>query len=388
MRKVFSIGAVAVKRMLRERSNIFFVFIFPIALVLLIGVQFGGAAQLVVGVSQEDDSALAGDIVAAVDEEAALMVRHFDSPAEVVTATERGTVQAGLLFPAGFDQAAADGVPIEIGYVRRPDGSGAQIQSVVSAAVGRVMAPVGAAQFAAVETDFGYEQALATARRVAEQIEPVEVEVSRVGEAIFPDTMGQFDLGAASQLTLFVFLTSLAGGSALILTRQLGISRRMLSTPTPIRTIILGESMGRFGTALVQGVYIMVLTLIVFGVNWGDPVGAAAVLVALSAAGAGAGMLLGATFSNDQQASGIGVVLALGLAALGGAMMPIELFSPTMRQIAHITPHAWALDAFAELVRRGGGLFDILPELGVLAIYALVLLGLASWRLRVAITRT
>jgi ABC-2 type transport system permease protein len=374
--------------MLRERSNIFFVFIFPIALVLLIGVQFGGAGQLVVGVSQEDDAALARDIVAAVDEEAALTVRHFDSPADVVTATERGTVQAGLLFPAGFDQAAADGVPIEIGYVRRPDGSGAQIQSVVSAAVGRVMAPVGAAQFAAVETDFGYEQALATARRVAEQIEPVEVEVSRVGEAIFPDTMGQFDLGAASQLTLFVFLTSLAGGSALILTRQLGISRRMLSTPTPIRTIILGESMGRFGTALVQGVYIMVLTLIVFGVNWGDPLGAAAVLVALSAAGAGAGMLLGATFSNDQQASGIGVVTALGLAALGGAMMPIELFSPTMRQIAHITPHAWALDAFAELVRRGGGLFDILPELGVLAIYALVLLGLASWRLRVAITRS
>jgi ABC-2 type transport system permease protein len=388
VRKAFSIGAVAVKRMLREKSNIFFVFIFPIALVLLIGVQFGGAGQLVVGVSQEDDAALARDIVAAVDEEAALTVRHFDSSAEVVTATERGSVQAGLLLPAGIDQAAADGVPIEIGYVRRPDGSGAQIQSVVSAAVGRVMAPVGAAQFAAVETDVGYEAALATARRVAGQIEPVEVEVSRVGEAIFPDTMGQFDLGAASQLTLFVFLTSLAGGSALILTRQLGISRRMLSTPTPITTIILGESMGRFGTALVQGVYIMVLTLIVFGVNWGDPLGAAVVLVALSAVGAGAGMLLGATFSNDQQASGIGVVLALGLAALGGAMMPIELFSPTMRQVAHMTPHAWALDAFAELVRRGGGVVDILPELGVLAIYAMVLLGLASWRLRVTITRS
>ena len=388
MRKAISIGAVGVKRMLRERSNIFFVFIFPIALVLLIGVQFGGAGQLVVGVSQEDDASLARDIVAAVEEEPALTVRHFDSPAEVVTATERGSVQAGLLLPAGIDQATAAGVPIEIGYVRRPDGSGAQIQSVVSAAVGRVMAPVGAAQFAAVETDFAYDEALTTARRIAGLIEPVEVEVSRVGEAIFPDTMGQFDLGAAQQLTLFVFLTSLAGGSALILARQLGISRRMLSTPTPLTTIILGESMGRFGTALVQGVYIMVLTLIVFGVNWGDPLGAAAVLVALSATGAGAGMLLGATFSNDQQASGIGVVAALGLAALGGAMMPIELFSPTMRQVAHVTPHAWALDAFAELVRRGGGIIDILPELGILAAYALVLLGLASWRLRVAITRS
>lgn len=101
----------------------------------------------------------------------------------------------------------------------------------------------------------------------------------------------------------------------------------------------------------------------------------------------GAGMLMGSIFSNDQQASGIGVVLALGLAALGGAMLPIELFSDTMRQVAHITPHAWALDAFAVLVREGGTTLDILTELGVLAGYATVLLGLASWRLRVAITR-
>lgn len=98
-------------------------------------------------------------------------------------------------------------------------------------------------------------------------------------------------------------------------------------------------------------------------------------------------MLMGATFSNDQQAAGVGVMVALGLAALGGAMFPIDLFSPTMQRIAHITPHAWALDGYAELVRRGGSTIDILPELGVLAFYALVLLALASWRLRVAITR-
>jgi ABC-2 type transport system permease protein len=161
----------------------------------------------------------------------------------------------------------------------------------------------------------------------------------------------------------------------------------MLSTPTPIRTIVVGESLGRFGTALLQGVYIMILTLIIFQVDWGDPLAAVLILIALSAVGAGAGMLMGATFSNDQQAAGVGVMVALGLAALGGAMFPIDLFSPTMQRIAHVTPHAWALDGYAELVRRDGSTIDILPELGVLALYALVLLALASWRLRVAITR-
>jgi ABC-2 type transport system permease protein len=81
------------------------------------------------------------------------------------------------------------------------------------------------------------------------------------------------------------------------------------------------------------------------------------------------------------------VVISLGLAALGGCMLPIELFSPTMQKVAHITPHAWALDGFAELVRHGGSPVDILPELGVLTAYATVLLVLAGWRLRVAITR-
>ncbi|HEX6285982.1 MAG TPA: ABC transporter permease, partial [Acidimicrobiia bacterium] len=205
--------------------------------------------------------------------------------------------------------------------------------------------------------------------------------------SLFPASLGRFDLGAASQLVLFTFLTALAGSAALILTRQLGISQRMLSTPTSLGTIVVGESVGRFGTAMVQGLYIIVLTLIIFGVNWGDPVGAILLLVAFAAVGAAAGVLMGSVFSNDQQAGGVGVVLSIGLGALGGCMLPIELFSPTMQRVAHITPHAWALDGYAELVRRDGNVADILPELGVLVAYAAVLFVLASWRLRVAITR-
>ncbi|NND14614.1 MAG: ABC transporter permease, partial [Acidimicrobiia bacterium] len=84
---------------------------------------------------------------------------------------------------------------------------------------------------------------------------------------------------------------------------------------------------------------------------------------------------------------GFGVVAGLGLAALGGAMIPLEFFNDTMQTVAHFTPHAWALEGFAELVRRDANVVDILPQLGALAVFALVFLGLAAWRLRVAITR-
>ena len=83
----------------------------------------------------------------------------------------------------------------------------------------------------------------------------------------------------------------------------------------------------------------------------------------------------------------VGLLLSLGLGALGGTMMPLDFFSPTLRTVAHLTPHAWAVDGFADLVRHDGGIAAILPELGVLMGAAAVLMALASWRLRHALTR-
>ncbi|MGA7097335.1 MAG: ABC transporter permease [Acidimicrobiia bacterium] len=385
--KVLAIAWSNVRRMLRERSNIFFVFIFPVALILLIGAQFGGDFNPPVGIHLADSDPLAMQVATEIEAEDSLDVRRFPTKEALTTAVERGNVQAGVLIPSGMTTTAEAGGASEIGYVARPDGSGQQLAAVVDAAIARVMTPVGAAQFAVSKTGAEFGDALDVARSSRDLAPGLDVEQTAVGEALFPSTLGRFDLGAAQQLVLFTFLTALAGSAALIRSRQLGITRRMLSTPTSTRTVVMGEGAGRWAVAMVQGLYIVFFTFLAFRVNWGDPIGTMAILIFFAAAGAGAGMLMGSTFNNDQQASGVGIVLSIGLAALGGCMLPIELFPPTLKTIAHITPHAWALDGFAELVRRGGTILDILPELGILALYALVLLLLAAWRLRSVITR-
>jgi ABC-2 type transport system permease protein len=68
-------------------------------------------------------------------------------------------------------------------------------------------------------------------------------------------------------------------------------------------------------------------------------------------------------------------------------MMPLEFFSPTMLTVAHFTPHAWAADGFAALVRHDGTVLDIAGELGVLSAYAVALFALGSWALRRRILR-
>jgi len=385
--KVLAIAWSNVRRMLRERSNIFFVFIFPIALILLIGAQFGGDFDPAVGIHQQDQDPLASAVSEQIEANESLAVTVYATEEELTTAVEGGSAQAGVFLPAGMSDQAADDTQIEIGFVARPDGAGPQLQSVVAADIATVMTPVGAARFGAEKTGATFDEALEVALAQAGSAPGLDVETTDVGESLFPSTLGRFDLGAPQQLVLFTFLTALAGSAALILSRRLGISRRMLSTPTSTGTIVVGEGTGRWAVAMVQGLYIVIVTLILFQVNWGDPWGALLILVTFSAVGAGAGMLMGATFNNDQQAGGVGVVVSLGLAALGGCMLPIELFSPTMTRVAHLTPHAWALDGFSELIRRDGTVADILPELGVLTAYAAVLLLLAAWRLRVVLTR-
>ena len=99
---------------------------------------------------------------------------------------------------------------------------------------------------------------------------------------------------------------------------------------------------------------------------------------------------MGALFSNDAQAGGVGVIIGLIFAALGGCMIPLavfEILSPELYAAAHITPHAWGLEAFDAIVIDNGGFADIAVFLAILLGYAVVLYGLAIWRLRVVLTR-
>jgi ABC-2 type transport system permease protein len=223
---------------------------------------------------------------------------------------------------------------------------------------------------------------LAAANAAAAKVPVVAVTQTVAGKANLSATLGQFDESAWTELLLFLFLTALTGALGLIETRRLGLSRRMLSTPTSAATVIAGETLGRVLIGLIQALVIIVGSALLFGVKWGQPIGVAAVVIVFILVAAGAGIFLGTLFANEQQASGVSLLAGLGLAALGGCMVPLEVFSPTMKHIAHLTPHAWASDAFAKLVGHGASITDIGPQLAVLAAFATALLALATWRLR------
>jgi ABC-2 type transport system permease protein len=391
MRKVLAIGWINTIRFMRERANLFFVFAFPLLIILLLGASFGGGFETRLGAYVDGRGGLlAEQLLARLDALEDIQVETTGSEDELIDAVQRGRITGGLIVPAEYDAVLTGTGTTAVVYVGSPSDEEGQLLAVtVQEALAAETAPVRIARFVVSQQGGDFGELVEQAGVVIPLTEQVAVSFREAGEPLFEgfEDLGAFDLGASQQLILFTFLTSLAGSAALIQTRRLGVARRMLSTATPTRVIVGGEATGRFVVAMIQGLYIMIGTRILFGVNWGNPIGAVAVLVLFSLVGAAAAMVMGSVFNNDQQAGGLGVLLALGLAALGGCMVPIEIFPDTMQTIAKLTPHAWGIDAFAELVRKEGTLVDILPQLGVLAAFAAVLFAVATWRLQRVLTQ-
>lgn len=374
MSKVVAIAWMNLRRLLRDRTAAFFVLVFPFMIILTIGSVFGSSFTPVLGVVSERSGALGEDLLARLRRTDGIEVRTFDDRAGLTDAVERGAVEAGLVVPERYTDEILAGATVELPYLARPVGAGAEAQLVVAAVVDEQGVALRAARFATSEGAGSFDAALGRARALAASVPRVSVRTTSAGGS----ELRYLDYGAAQELVLFVFIVSLSASSMLIEARRLGTSRRMLASPTPAGAVIAGETLGRFAIALFQGSFIVAVTALLFGVDWGDPVATGAVVVAFALVGTGAAMLMGSVLSNESQAGSLGVFFSLVLGALGGCMVPLEVFPETMRAVAHLTPHAWAVDAFGEILGEGAGIGQVAPNLGVLAVYAAVLLGVAT----------
>ncbi len=382
--RAFIIARANLVRLLRDRLGLFFIVVLPLMIIFVTGLQFGGGFQARVGlVAADAGGLLATNLAERLDER--WEVQRYQSEDALLDAVERGRIAVGVLLPDRYDERLRDGEVVDVRYVAASSNEAIGRREIVEAMIAEQFAVVRAARFAATHSGGEPSDLLDAAAALQEVLPALDVEVVTVGESAFPEELRGFALGAQGQLVLFVFLTSLTGAAQLILSRQLGVSRRMLATPTSVGTILLGEALGRFAVALFQAVFIVAATALLFGVAWGDPLGATSVMLAFSMVAAGVAMLIGAVANNAEQASSIGVFAGLGVAAIGGSMVPPEIFPEPMATISWFTPHRWALDGFRELI-VGGDVVAILPQLGVLFAIAAVVLALATWRLRSALT--
>ena len=380
--KIGTIVAADGRRLARDRTALFFILLLPTFIILIVGIGIGGAnSKLAVGVVDKAAGPLGAQLRSALARSPRLRLQSYSNASALRAGVRHSEVVAGVVVPAGYDAALRTGHPAGITFVVDPAGQASlAARGPVAAAVNAQSATAGAARFAAMTTetpfDLGYRQAQALAASGG----GVRVDVSTAsGRGPLP--LG-FSYTAPSNLVLFVFITSLASGGAIVFARRLGVTRRMLGTPTPATVVLLGQAASRFAMALFQALFILLVGRVVFGVQWGDPLAAGFLVVAFSLVATGAGLVIGTVVRTEEQAGAVGPPVGIALGMLGGCMWPLVIVPPVMRLIGHATPHAWAMDGFIDLVARGGHVADVAPDILALAIFALLFLTVGVWRLR------
>ncbi len=374
MNAVAAIVRANLKRLFSDRSNLFFLVVLPLLIVFSLGVAIGGSVgDYKVGVVDPHPTELSRAVTARLEATANVTVVRVSDAGALRDDVARRTLDGGWVVEPG----AAEGDLTTFQWFSSGTGDDTQLRTIATSAIEEAGVRDRVVAVVADQTGAQPEQAASAVDAAAAAAPTTSVTVEEVGEPGNEAASIRAVL-AAGELTLFIFLASATGATYLLTTRLLGVTRRVRAAPVPIAQIVTGEAISRFVVAMLQAVIVFFGSMLLFGVDWHDPLAVWLLCVAMSLVGTGVAMLLGTLGRTEQQVSAIGLMLSLVLAALGGSMQPLEFFPDALRRVAFITPHAWMNDALWKILVEGGGLGQVWVSLLVLTLAGLALLGLAS----------
>ena len=373
LRQAWFIARKDVAYMLRSRETLLWVFVMSILFFYFIGTVTGGFDGP--GGDRKDPLAVRGADGGGflVDELIRrLEAQNFEIRRPVSDEAFRAESRR-LIIPvpkagaASFTDAVLAGQPQVLTFERQdesPTGNFDQIR--IARAAYEVLGDLAAVKIAGNDPA---PQAFADLRAMPRAL---TLTVKPAGRRLDPPTgFSQAIPGTMVMFTMLVLLTS--GAITLVVEREQGLLRRLASAPISAGSLVAGKWMGRMALALVQLAFAMIAGRVFFGMDWGRSLPMVAlVLVGWAAFAASSAVLLSSLTRTVGQTTGVGVMLTMVLAALGGCWWPIEITPGWMQTLARLLPTGWAMDAMHKLINFGDPAVTAVPHVATMAIGALV----------------
>jgi ABC-2 type transport system permease protein len=182
--------------------------------------------------------------------------------------------------------------------------------------------------------------------------------------------------------SMYVMFAILPAAALLIQERKNWTLQRLVTMPISRGQVLGGKLLARVVLGMIQ--YAIIFTFGFFlGVRYGsDPLALILLMLTFTVCITALALMLTTFLHNVAQAQGIALFLSLTLAPLGGAWWTLDIVPDWMRTAGHISPVAWVMDGFHQLIFFGGSLVDVLPMLGVLLVMAVIffIVGVARFR--------
>jgi ABC-2 type transport system permease protein len=187
--------------------------------------------------------------------------------------------------------------------------------------------------------------------------------------------------GLIAYLTMLMSVTSTA--LSVVREKELGTIEQVRMAPVGTLSFILGKTVPYFGISMVSAALVFIAAQLLFDLpmrgNWFTLV---AVLSIYLLGALATGLLVSTIADTQQVAFQIALLVALlPTLMLSGFIFPISSMPEFLQGITRLVPARYFLIALRAIVLKGSPFTHLLPEFGALALYATVVLALASLRL-------
>lgn len=391
MRPILDITLKDLTQLVRNRMTFLFLLIMPIAFTLLFGYAFGGFSKgtpdprLPVGYLDLDNSdgsrqlvgLLADSVVFRLDE------NQERSASELESLVAKKDLAGAIVVPAGYGGALLAGNPLPLTLISDPGNTASMtIENEISRVAARLANGVLTARIIAEAT--GAEAFTPAMNEVlkAWQTPPITIRVTQ-SQLIKKQDAATMSLAhtAPGMMLQFAIASLLASAQILVNERKSRSLQRLMTTQTARWQILFGHFLAIFAMLFTQFVLLIAFGQLVLGLDYMRiPLATLLVTLATTACLAALGLLIGTLAKTDEQAIIFSLVPMFVFAGLGGAWVPLEYTGEIFRTIGHLTPVAWGMDGFMNIIARGLGFESVLIPVLALFGYAIVFFGIAAWK--------
>jgi len=401
--RVLDLAIKDLRQITRDWKSFLFLLIMPIAFTLLFGFAFGGSStadpRLPIGLADEDGSALSGQLLAMLAASEVVRIEIENTTAsELQEQVADEDIAAAVLIPGGFGDSLLEDDPLPVTIVGSGQ-TGFTIEDEVQTRTARLKSAVQAANLSvetAVEHDLlpaesnrqAHFDAAFAAALAAWGSPPVTIrhdESSALADEA-QETNSNYSVFAHSSpgmMAQFAIAGLIGAAGILVVEKKTKSVQRLLTTNMSKSQILAGHFLAMFVMIFLQLSVLILFGQLVLDLPYlGQPLATLLLTVVTALFTASLGMLIGAVSKSEEQVVTLSLVPMFILSALGGAWVPLEFTPETYQRIAFLTPVAWMMDGYKDILVRGQGVEAVSPALLALLAYAAVLLALAVWRFR------
>jgi ABC-2 type transport system permease protein len=352
---VFTFAKINTKGLFRDKVAIFFVFLFPIIFLFVFGTIFGGNNSLSFNVAllNQSDSEFAANFVKQTEDDGKLFkvdkeASTLDLAKEKMT---RDELDATLIIPENFGKVA-EGQTTPSGEItvlyNQNNEQGAQ---TLSAVLNDVFKDVNK-QFVSLDQPFTVKT-----------------------ESTATDSQKRFDYTFSGLLGFSIMSLGIFGPTNVFpRLKSRGVLRRYSTTPLKIWQYFIAALLSNSVAGILSVASMIAVALVFFDLQMqGDIFSLTAVVVMGVIVLYGIGLSIGGWAKNENQAAPLSNLVTFPMMFLSGTFFPRYLMPEWLQGVSGYLPLTPVIDSIRLVVTEGRTLFDLGPQMGLLAVWAVVI---------------